>query len=261
MSAHAADWPSPEDAVTLPIDDLALRMLRRLVERDRPLHDRTSFLRELIKEAGEKGPSETMFMALKGEPGAEIHYGQALAEAWSWLLNNGLIAPVYAEVFGGLLPLDKDFFVTRLGHEAARRGDARAWLAAERRLGLQLHPRLEERVRRQFLLGEFELAAFAALREVEIAVRDAAGLSAAEYGTRLMNTAFNQEHGPLADPKAEPAEREAVNSLFRGAVGFWKNPSSHRPVEFADPTEAAEVILFADLLLHMVDRATTASAE
>lgn len=43
-------------------------------------------------------------------------------------------------------------------------------------------------------------------------------------------------------------------ALFWGAIGVFKNPSSHRQVDFADPTLASEVILLADLLLRMLDQ-------
>jgi hypothetical protein len=36
-------------------------------------------------------------------------------------------------------------------------------------------------------------------------------------------------------------------------LGLFKNPSSHRQVDFADPTVASEIVLLADLLLRMLD--------
>ena len=42
--------------------------------------------------------------------------------------------------------------------------------------------------------------------------------------------------------------------LFAGAIGTFKNPPSHRQVDFADPTEASEVVLLADLLMRLLDR-------
>jgi hypothetical protein len=37
--------------------------------------------------------------------------------------------------------------------------------------------------------------------------------------------------------------------LFKGAIGLFKNPSSHRPVSYSDPTAASEIVLLADLLI------------
>ncbi|RLK09638.1 uncharacterized protein (TIGR02391 family) [Micromonospora sp. M71_S20] len=65
---------------------------------------------------------------------------------------------------------------------------------------MDLHPRIAATVRTQFLLGEYELAAFATLREVEIRVRELAGASDSDIGVKLMRQAFGNQ-GPLADLK------------------------------------------------------------
>jgi uncharacterized protein (TIGR02391 family) len=94
---------------------------------------------------------------------------------------------------------------------------------------MELHPTLASSVRLQFLMGEFELAAFAALREVEIRVRELGGFSQDKFGVALMAAAFHPQSGSLADPDAESGEREALMGLFRGAIGTFKNASRTAP--------------------------------
>jgi uncharacterized protein (TIGR02391 family) len=94
------------------------------------------------------------------------------------------------------------------------------------------------------------------MREVEIRVRELAGADDSSIGVGLVQTAFGAK-GTLRDPTLEKGEQEATMALFWGAIGVFKNPSSHRPVDYADPTLAAEVVLLADLLLRMLDRGQT----
>ena len=177
----------------------------------------------------------------------DLQVGRALAEAWGWLSSRGLVARDPSQTSADA------YFVTRLGHEALRFGVGR--MHAAERLGVTLHPRLAQQVERQFLLGEFELAVFAAMKEVEVRVRALAGASDGLVGTKLVQHAFSPTApGPLTDPGAEQGEQVATMELFKGAIGVFKNPSSHREVEFDGPTEAAEVVMLADLLLRMLDR-------
>lgn len=72
-----------------------------------------------------------------------------------------------------------------------------------------------------------------------------------------MTWAFRPGDGPLQDRELEMGEQAGIMALYQGLIGTFKNPSSHRHVDFEDPTEAAEIILFVDLLLRMLDRLRT----
>ena len=116
-----------------------------------------------------------------------------------------------------------------------------------------LHPAIREDVCSLYYRGKYDTAVFEAMKAVEIAVREAAGLSARDLGTDLMRKAFDPVSGPLTDATAEIAEREARSHLFAGAIGSYKNPQSHRHVALDDPDEAAEIIMLANHLLRIVD--------
>ncbi|MDQ3821295.1 MAG: TIGR02391 family protein [Acidobacteriota bacterium] len=142
--------------------------------------------------------------------------------------------------------------VSRAGKRVLQQASLDEILAAER-IGLSLHPRLEGRVRPIFLLGDYETAAFKAMKEVEVRVRELSGLPDDLVGVKLMREAFNAQSGRLTDISHEGGERQARSDLFAGAMGSFKNPTSHRTVTYTDPTEASEVIMLADLLMRILD--------
>jgi uncharacterized protein (TIGR02391 family) len=170
---------------------------------------------------------------------------QALAEAWSWLHNHGLIAWNYAQ------PSADAIMISRRGNAVLDSG--LGWLRAVERLDVALVPVLEHKARPQFLRGDFETAAFVAMKEVEVQVRSRTGFSDSLVGTKLMQEAFKAS-GPLWRSDVDPGESVALMELFKGAIGLFKNPSSHRQVDFSDATEAAEIVLLADLLLRLLDK-------
>jgi uncharacterized protein (TIGR02391 family) len=217
-----------DDTTELPIDALALLVLQDYVAVD------GWNWQNWMRESEQYGTAHD----------AEI--GLALSEAWSWLMTHGLVVRDPSQSSSDA------YMVSRLGRETLEYGVAR--LVAGDRLGLALHPRLAQRIQQQFLLGEFELAVFAAMKEVEVRVRELAQASQSLLGVKLMQQAFSAEGGVLTDPEADPGEQVAMMELFKGAIGLFKNPTSHRPVDYDDPTLASEVILFADLLLRLLDR-------
>lgn len=123
---------------------------------------------------------------------------------------------------------------------------------------MSLHPALESKVRPIFALGDHETAAFAAMKAVEVRVRALSEIDG--LGVALMRSAFKRDGGPLADREADGGEQVATMELFAGAIGTFKNPASHRTVDYDDSTEAAEVVLLADLLMRLLDRIEARSA-
>jgi uncharacterized protein (TIGR02391 family) len=184
---------------------------------------------------------------------------RVLAEAWDWLQAEGFIAHAV------LVNQTSDaVFVTRRGRAMLEEDDPLGVIRAQRRLGLELHAALRSRLRPLVRAGAFEQAAFDALREVEVRVRELAGDPRDKNGqpyraVALMNHVFGGE-GVLTDPGADAGEQQGIRSLFAGAFGAVRNPLGHQNVEWEDPTEAAEMVLLADLLMRQLDRVARRTA-
>ena len=221
------------DVLLLPVDELGLHILA-----------------DVVAGGGREGPRN--WMGLLPQTYA-FPARRALAEAWQWLLCRGLVARDLEETSGDRV------FVTRRGREVLASGLDQT--RAGERLDLDLTERIATSARRQFLLGEYELAALASLRAVEIRVRELSGEDPSAIGVPLMKRAFGEASkdkgrpaGPLTDTEADAGEQAGLRDLFAGAIGALKNPVSHREVDYGDPTEAAEVVLLADLLMRILDR-------
>jgi hypothetical protein len=208
----------------MPLDQLAARLLAY----ERALED--------------SGNSGTRNMVVNGghwseyQPLSDLRdFLRALTEAWGWLLVHGLVSSADPRQRG-----DDWTFVTRRGRAFLDDQDGPAKLRAERRLDVDLHESIAERVRAQWSLGEFESAAFITMRQVEIRVRDLAEASAGDLGVPLMQTSF-RENGPLADPSLEPGEQQATMALFWGGDRVFKNPSIHRGSNTRTPRPPARL--------------------
>jgi uncharacterized protein (TIGR02391 family) len=235
--AHSTEYiPRPVDAIELPVDDLALRLLRLIDEQGQGhlLHrGDASLAGHWLDHTG--GVSDERFL-------------RAIGEAYDWLLFNGLIAAAPGA------RLSDRAYITQRGERALAESDPLNLLRAEAQIRGPLHPSIAHSVRSQYLLGRYEQAVFIALRQVEIRVRELGRFDDDLVGMDLMAQAFKPAGGKLADMTITAAEREATMALFRGAVGVFKNPASHREVDYDDAILAAEVVSLADLLLRMLDR-------
>lgn len=167
-----------------------------------------------------------------------------LTEAWVWLESEGFLAPLPGSNRGLS-------FVTRKGKQFTQAKQLDSYLKIKLLAGT-LHPRIDEKAHAAFLRGDYGQAVFAAFKEVEVAVRDASGAAATDLGVDLMNSAFKPRVGPLTEGSLPESEQIALRNLFAGAIGHYKNPGSHRHVP-TDPQAAAGVLVFASVLLRIVD--------
>jgi uncharacterized protein (TIGR02391 family) len=127
--------------------------------------------------------------------------------------------------------------------------------------GLQLeqlveNPALLEKCLDSFKDDRYEDAIFSAFKLVEEEVRNKAGLGPSDIGETLMTKALHHNTGKLVIPSCKsPHEQEGVYNLFKGAIALFKNPSSHRTVNYDNRLAVIQIIAFADLLLKIISTA------
>lgn len=172
----------------------------------------------------------------------------ALAEAWAWLEVQGLLVPA-----GDTNGRNGWRVLSRRAQKIQTEAEFASYKVARLLPKELLHPKIADLVWGAFVRGEFDVAAFQAMKGVEVAVRTAAGLGAELIGVKLMRTAFAPDNGPLTDMTAEASERQGRMDFFAGAIGSYKNPHSHRDVNLDDPYEALEIVFLANHLLRIVD--------
>ena len=180
----------------------------------------------------------------------DIRY--ALVEALVWLENEGLIAEDPTQK-------SKDWpFITRRGRKLENRTAVDAYRKANLLPKELLHPIMVDKVWPLFLRGAYDTAVFQAFKEIEVAVRDAVEYTGEDCDVELMEKAFDPKTGELTESTQAEVEKQGVLALFKGAMSVYKDPISHRNVNFT-AEKAAEAIIFASHLLKTIDSRTSAS--
>ncbi|MDE3130842.1 MAG: hypothetical protein KGL16_06775, partial [Acidobacteriota bacterium] len=157
----ASHLPSAAEIVELPPEVLGLTLLR--LERERPQNEASLLSRSTVA-------NPSFWVQQLGQEGTSVQFQRAMAEAWDWLVTHGLVS---------LKPMELSFsgwaYITRRGERVLDAAEPLELLRAEGRIGVDLHPVIADDVRVQFMLGKYELAALAALKAVEVRVRELAG--------------------------------------------------------------------------------------
>jgi uncharacterized protein (TIGR02391 family) len=123
----------------------------------------------------------------------------------------------------------------------------------------ELHPKIAERSLPAYRTAQYDDAVFGALKAIEHEIRLRIAGDPDDVGVQLVSRAMNPK-APILVFSGVPAEQEAAHSLFRGAIGMFKNPLSHRFLDISDPTRAWEILTFASLLMKLLDEAKSQAA-
>ena len=219
--------PNPEDLLALEPEELAPILLQYIVSgsagapgtRQSPISRGNVFTQGA--SPGNGYPSEH-----------RDNVNEALMAAWVWLEREGLLLPAIGQH-------DRNWvFVSERGRKLAVKENFEAYKYSLLFPRKTLHPTIASNTSALFIRGHYDTVVFEAFRAVEVAVREAGKFPATIVGTDLMRKAFAPNSGPLTDTLSVPSEQDATSNLFAGAIGFFKNPTSHRADAVSKPEDA-----------------------
>jgi uncharacterized protein (TIGR02391 family) len=232
--------PQSVDVNTLPPEELSAAVLRDLnvsAERDRTLDPPIFQLHTYCL-------TESNAYHQRGQPACS----HAISAAWGHLVSTGMLAFAPEQGNHGW------YFLTPRARAIKSDLDYQHFRHVSLYPQTTIHAVIKEETYAEFLRGDYETAVFKAFKAVEVAVRPLTSAPPHVVGRDLMVKAFHAETGSLRDAMEPTAERESLMELFRGAVGRFKNPTSHREVNFGEPAEVIEILQLASLLMRIVDR-------
>ena len=102
-------------------------------------------------------------------------------------------------------------------------------------------------------MGELAAAVQIAMKDGEVSLRAASGRPAGVPGKALPSRDL-KACGPHRVAGEMPDESDGLMCLPMGAAAALRNPNRRPTIEYTDPTEAADIIHLADLLLRVIQR-------
>lgn len=227
--------------------DLQRAILNAMAERAR---DRTGGMVNLHQPAAEiinhAAAIENLPYQERQELSARLE--RNFRRAFDALQQTGLIEPALgmngANGFMVLTPEGKKAAEEPLDFELVR--------IRRRLLPDMLHPKLRGKPYEDFANGHPTSAIQEAYKIVDIEVGTAAKITGS-YGVNLMLQAFDHNKGPLTDMTENEPTRRALARLFAGAIGRFRNSSTHTDRTFHDLHEAIEDLMVASRLLRFLD--------
>jgi uncharacterized protein (TIGR02391 family) len=232
-------YPNVEDLLTLLPEDLTPILLRFALRAGELQNGRfqISFVSELAC-----GDAPHVRTKNRYSPLERRKLEMPLGEAWHFIEREAFIItdPGYNGQNGFKV-------LTSKGRAAAENFDAQRYREAAAFPKALLHPMIADKVSQALTRNDLGDAIFYAFRAVEIEVRDAAGLSANDVGEKLMRKAFDKDNGVLTSKSDPDGERIALQHLFAGAFGVFRNSHGHRAV-ITDLRDAQYQVLLASPL-------------
>jgi hypothetical protein len=173
------------------------------------------------------------------------------AEAITWLFSHDLIAEVYPRGGQGTI------VPTRLGYEVAAAASASGMSAPVLALrALELVPAtLRMQISSPLVAGSYDVAIITAFKTVEVRMRERAGLSSSDFGSRLARKFFERVTSTALQRKDRKGLVDEVH-LFEGLFGMYRDRAVHEAPHVDSLEYALEIIVGAAHLLRIVESAT-----
>jgi hypothetical protein len=216
MLLNLADLIPDADTLTaLEPEELGLRLLHLLASL--PEHYRPIDLDSVLNIAigPQQLPGQAPVPPGPYPPNRRPDVEEAIGEAWAWLEGAALLIKDrrYREP-------NKARVLSRRARQLAQDPEGGRALSARRIPKDVLHPKIRDDVWALYHRGKYDTAVFEAMKAVEIHVREAAGLAAADIGTKLMRKAFDGDRGRLTGQILRtvrtPGDKRSVCGHHRG---------------------------------------------